>query len=101
MVELVETMLKLHDDSLLLTAYGPGEDEITVVEGAVHGRRLTACGLQLAAFDGRSTRNMSERQAGSRRRWRNMTCPRPRSRVCVLHELHATLVDFDVGHASF
>jgi hypothetical protein len=42
MVGLVETMLKLHKTaySLRLTAYGPDENEIHVVEGAADGLRL-------------------------------------------------------------
>ena len=48
--------------SLRLTAYGPDEDEIGVVEGAAE-----ADSLRLAAFDGCSAGKRPERLAFSRR----------------------------------
>jgi hypothetical protein len=40
MVGLAETMMTA--DSLRLTAYSPGENQIRVAEGATDGRRLAA-----------------------------------------------------------
>jgi len=42
MVGLVEMMMTA--DSSRLTAYGPDEDRIRLVEGAAEGSRRTACG---------------------------------------------------------
>jgi len=41
MVGMVETTLKLYGNSSRLTAYGPDEDGIRVVEGAADGLRPT------------------------------------------------------------